>query len=47
MRDEAFIRAGLDVRFRVAASAVEIVPAILAMAQPADAKADEDIARRF
>jgi uncharacterized protein (TIGR00730 family) len=48
MRDEAFIRAGLDVRFRVVARAEDIVPAVLALAPPADAAVcDTGIVERF
>ena len=47
MRDEAFIRSGLDVRFRVVTSAEEVLPAVLALAPPADAVADETIVSRF
>ena len=47
MRDEAFIRAGLEVRFRVVAKAEDIVPAVIAMAPPADAAADAGITQRF
>jgi uncharacterized protein (TIGR00730 family) len=48
MRDEAFIRAGLDVRFRVVSRAEDIVPAVLALAPPADAAASEaKIIERF
>ncbi len=47
MRDEAFIRAGLEVRFRVVAKAEDIVPAVIALAPPADAAADESITQRF
>ncbi|MEZ5924844.1 MAG: TIGR00730 family Rossman fold protein [Hyphomicrobiaceae bacterium] len=48
MRDEAFIRAGLDVRFRVVARAEEVVPAIKAMALPVPARpSDAKITERF
>lgn len=47
MRDEAFIRAGLEVRFRVVARAEDIVPAVIAMAPPQDAAADARITQRF
>jgi uncharacterized protein (TIGR00730 family) len=47
MRDEAFIRIGLDVRFRVVANAGDVVPAVIAMAPPADAATDEKITERF
>ncbi len=47
MRDEAFIRAGLEVRFRVVARAEDIVPTVIALAPPEDAVADERITRRF
>jgi uncharacterized protein (TIGR00730 family) len=48
MRDEAFIRAGLEVRFRVVAEAREIIPAVLALAPRGPRRADEaKITERF
>jgi len=47
MRDEAFIRAGLDVRFRVVERAEDVVPAVIAMAPPADAVGSDKITDRF
>ena len=48
MRDEAFIRAGLEVRFLVVDQARKIVPAILAAARPkSDAHAEAAIAAKF
>lgn len=48
MRQEAFIRSGLNVEFEVVASAADIIPAVLAMAGRRAARgAEETVASKF
>jgi TIGR00730 family protein len=47
MKDEAFIRSGLDVRFTVVDQAAKIVPAIIASAKPGDVDPDLAVLARF
>lgn len=47
MKQETFIRDGLDVRFTVVDKAEDILPAILKSAKPQTATAEEDVLEKF
>ena len=47
MKNETFIRAGLDVHFSVVDDAEKILPAVLAAAEPSTGKSDAAIVKKF